>query len=72
MKPIGPDEIVVGKHGLFVKRDSTTGLLLPQVAVEWNWGPEEFLRQTFRKAGLSPDTRDAEVYAFTVEKLSDS
>ena len=46
------------------------GLLLPQVAVEWEWSPQEFLRHTFEKAGLRhPDPR-AELYGFTVEKFA--
>lgn len=72
MKPIRPDEIVIGTHGLYVKRNSTTGLLLPQVAVEWNWSREEFLRQTLRKAGLPADSPDVAVYGFTAETLSSS
>lgn len=50
-----PREIVVGKHGLIVSRGSQSGLLLPQVAVEWGWDQETFLKQTCRKAGLSED-----------------
>ena len=65
--PLRPDEIVVGTHGLYVKRDGVSGLLLPQVAVEWGWTPEEFLRQTFLKAGLPyPDARTL-VFGFTVQ-----
>ena len=71
MAPIRPEEIQVGTHGLYVKRDGVaSGLLLPQVAVEWEWSAEEFLRRTFEKAGLPhPDPRAA-VYGFTVERFS--
>jgi len=70
MTPLRPDEIVIGTHGLYVKKDGISGLLLPQVPVEWNWGPEEFLRRTFQKAGLPyPDPR-AKLYGFTVEHFS--
>lgn len=68
--PIRPEEIVVGTHGLFVKKDGVTGLLLPQVAVEWTWDREEFLRRTFEKAGLRYPDPDVRVYAFTVEHFS--
>jgi len=47
-----PDKIEIGKHGLIVRTNFTSGLLLPQVATEYNWGPEEFLGQTCQKAGL--------------------
>jgi AmmeMemoRadiSam system protein A len=71
MTPLRPEEIVVGTHGLYVKLEGTaSGLLLPQVAVEWEWTAEEFLRRTFEKAGLAvPDPR-AKLYGFTVERFS--
>jgi uncharacterized protein (TIGR00296 family) len=47
--------IKVGIHGLIVERGLSKGLLLPQVAVEWKWGEEEFLCQCCGKAGLPPD-----------------
>ena len=55
LRPIGPDEIVIGKHGLVVTRGSRRGLLLPQVPLEWNWNAETLLAQTCLKAGLAPD-----------------
>lgn len=72
MTPLRPEDIVVGTQGLYVKRDGTaSGLLLPQVAVEWEWTAEEFLRRTYEKAGLAfPDPR-AKLYGFTVEKFSE-
>lgn len=47
-----PKKIKVGKDGLIVKRGFFSGLLLPQVPVEWKWNEEDFLCQTCRKAGL--------------------
>jgi uncharacterized protein (TIGR00296 family) len=44
----------VGTDGLILERGRASGLLLPQVAVEQGWGPEEFLRGVAEKAGLSP------------------
>jgi len=70
MSPLRPEEIVIGTHGLYVKKDGITGLLLPQVPVEWNWGPEEFLRRTFQKAGLPYPDPQARLYGFTVEHFS--
>jgi AmmeMemoRadiSam system protein A len=49
------DEIVVGRDGLIVTRGHRAGLLLPQVATEYGWSLEEFLRHTCLKAGLPPD-----------------
>ena len=47
-----PSKIKVGKHGLIVERGFFKGLLLPQVAVEYEWTEEEFLNQVCLKAGL--------------------
>jgi AmmeMemoRadiSam system protein A len=68
-------EIEVGKHGLIVRRGPFQGLLLPQVATEYNWDKLTFLRQTCIKAGLSPDDwkkEDTEIYTFTAEVFSES
>ena len=68
MTLIRPDQIVVGTHGLYVKKEGVaSGLLLPQVAVEWEWTAAEFLKQTFEKAGLPPGDPGAKIYAFTAE-----
>ena len=68
-RPIRPDEIEVGKHGLIITAGARRGLLLPQVPVEWEWRRETFLEQTCVKAGLPPDAwlRGAEIQAFTAE-----
>lgn len=70
MTPIRPEEVIVGIHGLFVKLDGVaSGLLLPQVAVEWEWTREEFLRRTYEKAGLPPGKAGATLHGFTVERF---
>ena len=55
-----PDEairaIVVGRDGLIVDGFGSSGLLLPQVAPEEGWTPEELLEGTCEKAGLPRDT----------------
>jgi len=47
-----PELVEVGRHGLIMSRGRRSGLLLPQVPVEWNWDRETFLAQTCAKAGL--------------------
>jgi len=45
-------EIKVGRDGLIVENSYTSGLLLPQVPIEYGWDTEEFLEYTCQKAGL--------------------
>jgi AmmeMemoRadiSam system protein A len=68
-----PDAFTLGEHGLVVEQGSARGLLLPQVATEWGWTAEEFLRRTAVKAGLPPDawSRGARVYRFAAEVFGD-
>jgi hypothetical protein len=61
------NEIEIGKHGLIVEKGFAKGLLLPQVATEYNWDVKTFLSHTCRKAGLvEDDWRDprTKVYSF--------
>jgi len=51
-----PAEISVGRDGLLITNGHASGLLLPQVAVEYGWDRETFLNQTCLKAGLPPGT----------------
>ncbi|MDO8640686.1 MAG: TIGR00296 family protein [Nitrosarchaeum sp.] len=46
-------KIKVGRDGLIVKHGFYSGLLLPQVPVEYGWNEKEFLEYTCEKAGLS-------------------
>jgi len=48
-------QIMIGRDGLIAERGMYSGLLLPQVPVEYGWGVEEFLSHTCMKAGLRPD-----------------
>jgi AmmeMemoRadiSam system protein A len=72
LEPIDPLDaraITVGRHGLVIEQGRRRGLLLPQVAVEWGWTVDQFLRQTCLKAGLPPDAwrQGARVYRFDAE-----
>jgi AmmeMemoRadiSam system protein B/AmmeMemoRadiSam system protein A len=63
-------EIEVGKHGLYIEQGFSSGLLLPQVATEYNWDNETFLEHTCRKAGLPPDAwkeQDTRIYIFSAD-----
>jgi len=48
-------KIKVGRDGLIVRNGFNSGLLLPQVPVEYNWNEKEFLEYTCEKAGLPKD-----------------
>jgi len=63
-------DIRVGKHGLLIRKGYRSGILLPQVASEYGWDRETFLRQLCRKAGLPDDAwKDADLYSFTAEVI---
>ncbi|MDW8044441.1 MAG: TIGR00296 family protein [Nitrososphaerota archaeon] len=48
-------KIKVGRDGLIVRWKYGSGLLLPQVPVEYGWDVEDFLCHTCIKAGAPPD-----------------
>lgn len=69
------EEIQVGRHGLYLDHPRGSGLLLPQVAVEWDWDRTEFLKQICRKAGVHKGAwheRDARLYMFEACVFSDA
>ena len=60
--------IEVGVHGLFIKNGYYQGLLLPQVATEYDWNVKEFLEHTCQKAGLPRDCykgKSCEIFIFS-------
>jgi len=61
-----PSEIVIGKHGIYMKKGSNRGTLLPQVAVDQNWSVKELLGHCARnKAGIGWDGwKNAELYIY--------
>ncbi len=70
-----PSRIVIGVHGLIVRFGPYNGLLLPQVAVEYDMSPSEFLDHTCLKAGLRPGCwkdEDVEVYTFSAEVFTET
>ena len=70
LRPIQPHEVVIGQHGLMIVKGVHTGLLLPQVPLEYDRDREEFLRAVCHKAGLPDDAwqaRDAQLFGFAAE-----
>jgi AmmeMemoRadiSam system protein A len=65
----GPKEIRIGTHGIYLRTRQRSGLLLPQVASERGWTPEQFLDRTCLKAGLPEGAwkKEAEILLFSCE-----
>lgn len=62
--------IEIGKDGLMLVCGFHSGLLLPQVATEWNWDVDEFLHHLCLKAGLPPGSHkmpEANLLKFSAE-----
>ncbi|HMA69078.1 MAG TPA: AmmeMemoRadiSam system protein A [Candidatus Mcinerneyibacterium sp.] len=63
-------EIKIGRDGLLIRKKFYSGVLLPQVATEYNWDRIEFLQNTCKKAGLQSDCfkdETVKVYRFSAE-----
>lgn len=67
-----PEAITVGIHGIYIEKNSSRGVLLPQVAVEFGWDRDTFLSQTCLKAGLRPDDwkEGSSIYVFSAQIFS--
>ncbi|MGA7920244.1 MAG: AmmeMemoRadiSam system protein A [Candidatus Acidiferrales bacterium] len=68
-------KIETGKHGLVVSRGQQRGVLLPQVATNFNWQAQRFLEETCVKAGMESDAwKDPQtrVEVFTAEVFRES
>jgi len=66
-------QILPGKHGIYIKKGTSSGTFLPQVATENQWTREEFLGRCSRdKAGIGWDGwRNAELYIYEAIVFSD-
>jgi len=66
MRITSPDEIELGKHGIYIRKGNRSGTFLPQVATETGWTKEEFLGHCAQdKAGIGWDGwKDAELYIY--------
>jgi hypothetical protein len=73
-KVSSPEEVVVGTHGLYLEKNFSRGVLLPQVAIEQGWDRETFLNQTALKAGLKKDDwkEGSDIYVFTAQVFGES
>jgi AmmeMemoRadiSam system protein A len=71
IRPIDPDEVRLGRHGLLIRHAGRSGLLLPQVPALYDIDtPAAFLEAVCRKAGLPEDAwsgPEAELFGFEAE-----
>ncbi|MFH1843269.1 MAG: AmmeMemoRadiSam system protein B [bacterium] len=51
----GPDDIVIGRHGVVISKGPAHSVFLPQVAPEQGWDRDTTLTHLALKAGLPPD-----------------
>ena len=60
------DDIVVGKHGIYIVYGNKSGTYLPQVATDMGWDKYEFFKSCcVEKAGIAPEhCKDAELYVY--------
>lgn len=71
----GPDDIEIGRDGLFIRAQGKQGLLLPQVASDNSWSAEAFLQGVCKKANLPEDAwkgDDAVIESFTAQVFSEA
>ena len=66
-------EIELGKHGIYIRRGLSSGVFLPQVAVDTGWNLEQYLGHCARdKAGIGwSGWEKADIYIFTATVFSD-
>lgn len=70
-----PKKIGIGSDGLIVQRESRSGLLLPQVALEQNWNAKQFLENCCLKAGLMENmwlSKETKVLKFRAQVFSET
>jgi MEMO1 family protein len=63
-----PDSVVVGRHGVVIKKGGSSAVFLPQVPGEQGWDHDTYLSELCRKALLPRDawkSPDARLYVFT-------
>jgi AmmeMemoRadiSam system protein A len=68
-----PDEIELGKHGIYITKGYYSGTFLPQVATETGWSKEDFIGHCSRdKAGLGWDGwKNADLYIYEAAVFSE-
>lgn len=65
-----PKYVVIGKHGLIIRKGIFSGLLLPQVFIDHESSPIQALEMTCQKAGMHHDTwkhKEVQIFRFSAQ-----
>lgn len=65
-----PDEIVIGRDGLYLVNGRNSSVFLPQVPLEWGWNLNTYLEELCGKAGLPSEIykeRSTDLYRFSAQ-----
>ncbi|MBU4134682.1 AmmeMemoRadiSam system protein B [bacterium] len=75
LQKVTPDDIVIGRDGVIVRKGLRQGVYLPQVADETGWSKEEFMNSLCKhKAGLSEEAwkeDDTDIFTFQADVFSE-
>lgn len=68
------EEIQVGRHGIYIVKSSYRGVLLPQVATEYGWDRDTFLKHTCLKAGLPENAwqKECDIFIFSAQVFGEA
>jgi MEMO1 family protein len=68
------NDIVLGKHGIYISKDIYSGTFLPQVAEQTGWNLEEFLGHCAQdKAGIGWDGwKDSNIYIYEADVFNEN
>jgi AmmeMemoRadiSam system protein A len=73
LRPIeSPNEIRIGRDGVYLVVEQATAVFLPSVAVEFRWSRERLMEELAKKAGLEPDAwRYGQLFVFEAEVFAE-
>ncbi len=73
LQPVAsPDEIVPGRHGVVLEKESRQAVFLPQVAAEQGWDRDQLLEHLALKAGLPREGwRGGRLWRFEAESFEE-
>ncbi len=64
-----PEDIVVGRDGVLLRKSGRSAVFLPQVALEQGWDRDQMLNHLCKKAGLPTDSWKNGAHLFTFQAV---